>query len=294
MNKREGIMLCYPYEPKRLTKWGLGNLFEAVIVQPKLDGDRCRAIWDNNRVVLLSSEQNEINSVPHIIGGLDFFYRSSKNKPELDGELYSHGLSHQEIHSIVSRTTNLHPDHQKISFWIFDEVDEKKTQFQRLERVNTICYLINKKPIKAIPYEWCDSHESIINSMNEAMAVGFEGVVIRNPLNFYVRKRSTEIMKFKPKQRDIYRIIDVEEAISKDNEPKGILGAFVVVDDDDRVFNVGAGCLTHVEREELWQKRESLFGKALIVQYQHINPSGVPRFALAEREQPYLLEINDD
>jgi hypothetical protein len=56
---RTGIMLCYPFEEKRLNKWG--NKF---LLQPKLDGDRCRAIFDEyGKVKLLSSEENEFNSV---------------------------------------------------------------------------------------------------------------------------------------------------------------------------------------------------------------------------------------
>ena len=41
MGKRTGIMLCYPFEEKRLNKWN-----PPYIIQPKLDGERCRAVYD--------------------------------------------------------------------------------------------------------------------------------------------------------------------------------------------------------------------------------------------------------
>ena len=71
---RTGIMLCYPFETKRLEKWG--NKF---LIQPKLDGDRCRAIFSEyGAVTLYSSEGNIINSVPHIQAQLEEF--GYKNK----------------------------------------------------------------------------------------------------------------------------------------------------------------------------------------------------------------------
>jgi len=65
--KRAGVMLCYPFEEKRLLKWS-----PPYIVQPKLDGVRCRAVWayELNSYVLLSSTQHQIVSVPHIVAAL--------------------------------------------------------------------------------------------------------------------------------------------------------------------------------------------------------------------------------
>ena len=41
MAKREGIMLAYPFDRKRLDKYT-----SPLIIQPKLNGDRCRAVID--------------------------------------------------------------------------------------------------------------------------------------------------------------------------------------------------------------------------------------------------------
>ena len=103
MAKRQGIQLCYPFEEKRLEKWE-----PPYLVQPKLDGERCRAeCWvetrDDSKLdwFLKSSEQNIFNSVPHINKAIKD-QRILRNM-ELDGELYLHGMNFSDIHSIQLR-----------------------------------------------------------------------------------------------------------------------------------------------------------------------------------------------
>ena len=85
--RRKGILLCYPFEEKRLAKWA-----PPYIVQPKYDGVRCRAIpIKDNNYLLLSSEENVYYSVPHINEELKSLNLNSDL--ELDGELYCHGMS---------------------------------------------------------------------------------------------------------------------------------------------------------------------------------------------------------
>src|SRR5574343_213913 len=133
MSRRANIMLCYPFEEKRLNRWGVSH----VIVQPKLDGERCRAIITNGQVQLLSSEMNEIFSVPHITEELSYIFKDTKI--ELDGELYCHGMDFPSIHSIVSRKENLHSDYSKIQFHIFDTIQDGMTM-DRIMQLPTFSY----------------------------------------------------------------------------------------------------------------------------------------------------------
>ena len=97
--KRTGVQLCYPFEEKRLNKW-----LPPFFVQPKLDGERCRIIVRQNGALLLSSTEEIITSVPHINAAA----RLQLPEGEYDGELYVHGRTFEEIHSVVSRRVNLH------------------------------------------------------------------------------------------------------------------------------------------------------------------------------------------
>ena len=273
---RSGIMLAYPFEEKRLSKWTA-----PYIIQPKLDGDRCRAIIDSDgEAILLSSEMNIINSVPHINSALKNLHLRSV---ELDGELYIHGAPHEVIHGIVSRTENMHPDSALIQFHIFDIVIEGS----QIER-STILYrdLIPTKrtgtgigsPIQVVPIRIIDDIDSIMSTLDDYMNNRYEGFVIRNASGLYARKRSTDMMKFKPRKKDSYKILGYEEERDIYGQPKGRLGALICISNDGGTFKVGSG-FTAEQRQNYWNVKENLIGRIVVVKYQHLTPGrNVPRF----------------
>lgn len=274
--KRRGIMLCYPLEEKRIDKWNIPFLY----VQPKLDGDRCRAIIRNGSVILLSSEENEIISVPHIEYDL-----MTLDIPdlELDGELYSHGMLHQNIHGIVSTKTHTHDRSEMVEYHVFDIV-LNKNQIERLSILNTLFQNVfnNCRYVKMVPTYTVESDiNKVISEMYSFNKEGYEGIIVRNPKGVYVRRRSTDMMKFKPRKEDAYTVIGYEEEISKEGERKGSLGALILKSDENQIFKVGSGSfLTRAARKELWEERESLKGRIAQVAYQNLTEGHVPRFPI--------------
>ena len=269
---RSGIMLCMPFEAKRLEKWRA-----PYILQPKLDGDRCRAIIDINGVcTLLSSEENAITSVPHINAALENLHLRNV---EFDGELYVHGTPHPTIHSIVGRTSNIHSDFEAMQYHIFDIVT-REMQGTRLVELfkNEVLF---RDPLHLVPYATVDDLNDIMEASDQLLKEGYEGFVVRDAFGYYVRKRSTQLMKFKPRKEDYYTVVGYAEEIDKSGRPKGTLGALVCASDiSNTTFNVGSGSLlTRDMRQELWNRRETLIGQTAQVKYQHISPVGhVPRF----------------
>lgn len=273
MSKRAGIQLCYPFEEKRLKKW------EApYILQPKLDGERCRALISGGNVTLLSSEMNEISSVPHINSAIRALHLGDKT--ELDGELYIHGAPFEEIHSIVSRTTNFHPSFQRMQFHIFDYIQEGNLEAIQGHRIIELRKLKLLHPLQTVPSHTVYNLEDIMTWYNHYLDQDYEGIILRNIFFPYERKRSTGAMKFKPKKTDHYQIVGCLEAIDKHGEPKNTLGAFQCVGMDGTIFQVGAGCLSHKERKYIWDNQDSYHNLACEVQYQNITSNGIPRFGL--------------
>jgi ATP-dependent DNA ligase len=285
VSKRTGIQLCYPFEPKRLEKWA-----PPYILQPKLDGDRCRAIINQDGdSCLLSSECNFYESVPHINYALQ---ELGLHDIELDGELYIHGAPHSEIHSIVSRTANLHPDYKLVEFHVFDLVSSLP-QVQRTRQLIDLFPLGRRNfgPIQLVPSRLVYTLDEILAAQDEFAREGYEGFVVRDSLASYVRKRSTQMMKFKPRKEDLYEIVSYQEEKSISGTPKGSLGALVCRGDDGTLFNVGSGSLlTRDAREGLWKERETLVGKLARVRYQHITTTNrVPRFpVVVEIVEPFV------
>lgn len=277
MSKRTGIMLCYPFEERRLLEAKFLWTWP-VIVQPKLDGERCRVLKKSgNECKLLSSEGHEILCLPHLSDAVGALPHG-----EYDGELYCHGMSLQQIHSIVSRTKNIHPEAEKIQLHLFDIITPEP-QFIRIEKLQRLDNF-NKTFIKIVDTNLCVSTmESLYDEYRNTLSRGYEGIVIRERLRPYIRKRSRFVMKFKPKKSDIYTIIGINEAISQYGTPKGQIGAFVCTDPEGNQFSVSAGNLTHQERRDLWKSREELIGKKLLVEYQTLTARGVPRHGFCAR-----------
>lgn len=271
---RQGIMLCSPFEESRLKKWRA-----PYYIQPKLDGIRCRAIVEGKgNVKLLSSEENEILSVPHINAQLESL---KIDKLELDGELYIHGTPFETIESIVSRTVNLHDDYTSMEYHVFDLIVYGGTS-TRFNFKDVIFDNIHLPNVRNIRHFETMSLDDIMLYFDLFCKEGFEGFVLRNKDAYYERKRSTSMMKFKPKKNDLYRIIDTIEEVSITGQKKGTLGAIACISDNN-VFTVGSG-LTADQRRELWKERESLVGKWAEVQYQHqTTGKRVPRFPVFVR-----------
>ena len=292
-----GIMKAVPFEEKRLAKWQ-----PPFIVQPKFDGIRCRSIpiktslqWDAE-TLLLSSEENIIYGTPHInmqLRGIT---------AELDGELYCHGMSFEEILSITSRTVNIHPDHKKIQFHVFDIVN-KEPQMRRQLIIENLRGL--NKWLVIAPFWMCESLDDVMRAYDQILKMNYEGIIVRHNNAPYEKKRSLYVMKFKPKKEDEYEIVGFTEEVSISGNPKGSLGALICNSGDSNTFgvgnsftaehsgngntfNIGTG-FTAEQRSDLWTNRDSLIGKVAKVQYQHLTSrKKVPRF-------PVFVEvINND
>lgn len=263
-------MKCYPFEEKRLAKWK-----PPYIIQPKFDGNRCVNEPLENTSLLLSSEENPFFSVPHINKQL---MESNLFKLPLDGELYSHELhregGHELIHSIVSRTTNLHPRYKEMEYWVFDL---KNPNLSQVERIQTLAHF-SALPmnIKVSPYWVCDTLDGIKRIYDDIIKLGYEGIIIRHIHCPYLEKRSLWIMKFKPKKHDIYEIIGWNEELSIDNVPKGRIGSLVLTSQEGDIFAVSAG-LNDEDRDKLWKIRETLAGKQAKVGYQHLTNKQIPK-----------------
>lgn len=271
--KRTGIQLCYPFEERRLRDPKFGWSFP-VIVQPKLDGERMRAICrENFPPILLSSTESRIISVPHIeeeLKNLNFF-------GELDGELYIHGKDFSEISSIVGRSKNLHKNFSSMKYHIFDLINNNP-QCQRLIDLKKLSPL--QKSLKIVKNYVCFSFDDLMDKYSKIILEGYEGIIVRHFMAYYERKRSRFVMKFKPKKNDIYLISDILEGTG---EHKNMVGAFLCQGIDQTLFKVSAGEFNHVERKQIWKNKEVIKGKMLLIEYQNLTSLGIPRFGLAKK-----------
>lgn len=296
MSKRKDIMLCNKFSLSRLESWGY-----PVIVQPKINGDRCRALLSiepktegirtrHPTTQLLSSQGNSRNfAVPDIVNQLNDLC-VLLGDIELDGELWSPDLRHQEIRSITSRTKELHPDHSKIQYHIFDIFLEGIVQKDRIKYLANGLWekwarLQNNNNIVIVGSHYVGDYTSLMEWYTNFLELGYEGIIIRKPDALYERKRSLNIMKLKPTEKTEYKIIGHTQEIDIHREPKSALGAVICVTESGSTFNVGTGpALTREARVRIWPKRRYIIGRTAVVKYQELSKKGIPIF-------PVLMEV---
>lgn len=287
--RRSGIMLAYPYDQERLTgsKSGRKTQWQKPwLCQPKYNGERVRAEVFKGHSCLWSSEENVITSLPHINKFLE-----SLNFPfdvQFDSEGYCHGMSRQAIGSRISRSKNLHHDHETIQLHIFDLITDAP-QMQRIDWMYKLKEFIGpNKFLEFAPTNKCTEISEIEVLLHHYINQGYEGLILREPGETYHEKRVTSMMKWKPRKSDSYLIIGYSEEISKDGEPKNALGSLVCKDDHGETFSVGTGTyLDRFKRNLLWTKKETLPGLWASIKYPELTERGIP-------DHPVIFDITNN
>jgi ATP-dependent DNA ligase len=154
-----------------------------VFVQPKLDGWRCMANTRTRKIYTRSGA--EITTLPHINAALPI------DGPEwLDGELYRHGHTLDEIQSMIKRGDD------RIEFHVFDCVSGEKWS-QRDFFVDCFCGgqrmagIFTLDTYKIPPSDIKRFYRMLIND-------GYEGIIIRLDGVGYEHCRSVNVFKMKP------------------------------------------------------------------------------------------------
>lgn len=110
--------------------------------------------------------------------------------------------------------------------------------------------------------------------MERAIALGFEGIMIKTLNGSYFCKRSYEWQKMKPFLSDEFEIIDFEEGEGRNERT---LGKVIVSVDGVRV-GVGSS-FSDDERRDIWSHKEAYLGRLIEVQFQElIKETGSLRF----------------
>jgi len=287
-------MLAYKFNEARWNK-----LTKPVMMQPKYNGNRCRTIFNGNgSPTFLSSSAAEITSVNHLKPQLEALKLYNM---ELDGELYIHGMPHQDINGIVRRTNTVHVDASKIEYHIFDAPAENLKQYERLAITEAVRMRAKERGtthIKVSPYKYANNVHEMLAYLVELIDFGYEGVIIRDLNGYYVRKKTTNMLKLKPTLSEAFTIVGYAQGESKVCKecrnttarctcdilielisiPKPVLGAVVCKTKDGVEFNIGGGpYLTEARRISAWIHPDSLIGKTAVAKFHELSEDGVPK-----------------
>ena len=154
----------------------------------------------------------------------------------LDGELYLPGYGINEINSFIKNTDV--PQNKLLQFWCYDIAVDNASAIARqimleskfsddiihIDKKET--HLNNKSRFVVLPNEYVDDITAARYIRDKYIALGFEGLVIRDEAAEYQfgGRRNNSMLKYKKKLDGYFEIIDiVPEGIKRANLPKFIL-----------------------------------------------------------------------
>ena len=254
-------------------------------IQKKYDGIRCLAIIRDGDIVLISRKGKEFKAVGHLKQKITEALGYKKIPDDLtvilDGELYSHSMTFQEIISATKRDT---PNDKSadIEYHIYDVVLDEDYE-NRLKFLNmTITPNSNIK--LAETHEVCNI-EDILQYNYKNLADGYEGSMLRNKLGYYeLDKRSYNLQKLKQFIDEEFEIIGAEQ--NKGNQVNQC--SFICKTKYGATFKVKM-MGDAATREEYWTNHKDYIGKMVNVRFFEWTDSvpSVPRF-------PIGVYIRDD
>ena len=184
------------------------------LVQPKLDGLRGVATISKDGVRISSRKDKPYDAVKHLHQPVKQIFGDCKNP--IDGEIYLFGLTIEEVNTRVKSYKG--DITEEMQFWVFDIVDESKTNDERNAELEAIKQNAIKKGfdlshIVFVPTYEAKCEQDVYDFHDKFVKDGYEGVIVRNKKGQYLcEKRSSDLQKYKAFEDDEFEIVGILSA----------------------------------------------------------------------------------
>ena len=246
------------------------------IIEVKLDGVRVITIaYPDGRVDQFSRNGKELVNFPHIKEQISKVAKRFDKPMVLDGEIMS--SSFQDLMKQVHRKSDVKSDDAILNLFdvmaltSFEEGVCKAPQSERSEWLS-LWHTVHEEMLpnvsivgqELVDLDTVEGQQRYKEINAQAIAGGYEGIMIKDPDAVYECKRSVAWLKLKPFIEVSLSIVAVEEGTGRNI---GKLGAFVCEGDDDgrRIcVNVGSG-FSDSDRDAYWTGRDEVLQKIVEV-----------------------------
>ncbi len=244
------------------------NISYPAYVQPKLDGVRCLAKKvDSKTIKYYSRMGKEFTTLEHLTPTLLI---SMANGQVLDGEIYSHDMTFQEMIRLVKKRR---PESSDLKFYVFDLVDTTRNFGDRYEDIKQNL-VSDSNNVLVVETELIQDETEIKGRHAEYIKQGYEGLMVRNIDGKYKLKgRSADLQKYKEFQDEEFVIIGGKESTG----PEAGCVIFDVKNSKGQEFAVRPRGSFEI-RKAWMQDIDTLIGKKLTVRFQELTDDGIPRF----------------
>ena len=189
----------------------------------KIDGVRCLMYWDGKEVHTASRGGEAYDPATTHIRENEVLIEFFKEHPTiiLDGELYKHGKTLQQISGAARMEKNAY-DCDWLEYWIYDCYDKANPDMIANDRIKFLFEVLNvylnptenTKPIdliRVVAQTYVHGEQMIWDFHDKYVAEGFEGCVIRDPNKPYKPNgRTNDMLKFKNYKSSEFLVIGYE------------------------------------------------------------------------------------
>jgi DNA ligase-1 len=223
--------------------------------------------------------------------------------PFLDGELIIGNPNDDNVYNRTQSHVMSVNKPGELFYFVFDYTDEAcadEYYYLRLERLEKIVKEINKPNIILLPQTVCENLDELLKFETNALQLGYEGVMFRNPGGRYKHNRATYleniIYKLKRFFDDEAIILDIPEGTLNTNEQEydergyskrsdkqagkiasGLIKNFIA-DWRGTILEIAPGVLTHRERKYMFENKEKFIGKYVKFRAFSYGVKDLPRF----------------
>ena len=247
-------------------------------LEVKLDGVRVLAVVQGASVTLYSRNGKPFENFPHVAEAIAAIHKrigAFDGRYVLDGEIV--GASFQQLMRQAQRKTAV--DTTDMVYHVFDimpldsfqEGHYNAQQAKRLEILETARSRFDETDCLrlmdgiTVDLDTAEGHDIMNRYAQDAVANGFEGIMIKDLSAPYECTRSSFWMKWKPTITVDLNIVGFEEGTGRN---AGRLGAIICEGEDNErniLVNVGTG-LSDSNRDEYWTARDQLLGRVIEVE----------------------------
>lgn len=222
----------------------------------------------------------------------------------LDGEIIEGNPTDFGVYNRTQSHVMSYDRPGNLAFYVFDYCHPDWLDRPFYERLSQAKGLLPRVPgFYMIEHVDIENYDALIAYEEEQLALGFEGIMMRDPVGRYKCGRGTFneglIYKLKRFHDGEGQIIDILEGFTNENEktkdalgyatrseraeglvPSGMLGK-IVIDFDGQIIEVAPGAFTHPERKTMLEHKEDHIGSFLKFRYFKHGVKDKPRFPRA-------------
>ncbi len=240
-------------------------------VQPKLDGHR--ALFVDG---VLYSRSGKVINLPHIVDAIN---ESGCQGLHLDGELYLHGKTLQELGSLIKKLT---PESEQVEYHIYDQIDDRPFKDRIMDLTDHRLNNDWDNVLQAVETYAVANLEEVMDFHTMYRNGGYEGTMLRFGEDGYgTDKRSRKLLKVKEFHDAEFKVIGYEEGkpYIRGNK-KYRVPVWICETESGGTFNVTAAGNMHEKAVE-WENRDECVGSMLTVKFHNMSKDNIPQLPIA-------------